>query len=71
MLVRHFLSGDDDLYQQMILPIDQEASGRDEAYKLAYAEKINMLTIEFSQHFLTPTQQIDWEKLVAYTSKRP
>ncbi len=36
-----FISGDDQLYQEIIKPIDKEARRKDEAFKKAYAAKIN------------------------------
>lgn len=67
----HFLSGDEELYQKLIVPIGEEAARQDEAYKAAYAARINQLTIQFSEHFMTSDNQIDWVKLIEAASKRP
>ncbi len=64
-----FISGDDNLYREMIAPIDKEARQRDEVFKKAYAAKINEMTQDFMAHFITDNQ-IDWGKLVDHVSKR-
>ncbi len=65
----HFISGDDDLYREIITPIDQEAREKDEAFKKAYAAKVNEMTQDFMENFITDNQ-IDWLKLVDFVSKR-
>jgi len=66
----HFISGDDQMYQEIIKPIDKEARQKDEAFKKAYAAKINEMTIDFAKDFMTQDNQIDWVRLVDYVSKR-
>jgi len=64
-----FISGDDDLYRQIIAPLDAEAKRKDEAFRAAYVAKVHELTLEFSLNFLKDGQ-IDWLKLVEYVSGR-
>jgi len=64
-----FVSGDDNLYQAIIVPIDQEAKRKDELFKSTYDAKVNEMTIDFTRYFIT-NNQIDWVKLVDYVSKR-
>ena len=64
-----FLSGDDNLFREIIKPIDQEAREKDAAFQSAYAAKINELTAELSLNFLSDGQ-IDWIKLVEFVSGR-
>lgn len=64
-----FISDDDNLYREIIAPIDKEARQKDEVFKKAYAAKINEMTQEFMLHFITKNQ-IDWGKLVDHVSKR-
>ena len=64
-----FLSGDDQLYQKIILPIDAEARQKDDAFKEVYFSKVNEMTQEFAQDFMKD-HRIDWVKLVDYVSKR-
>lgn len=66
----HFVSGDDNLYQEIIRPIDEEARQKDETFKKAYAAKVNEMTLDFTNNFMTPENQIDWLKLIEYVSKR-
>lgn len=64
-----FISGDDDLYREIITPIDKEARQKDEAFKKAYVSKINEMTQDFMERFITDNQ-IDWVKLIEHVSKR-
>ena len=66
----YFISGDEQLYQEIIKPIDKEARQKDEAFKKAYAAKVNEMTIDFTKDFMTRDSQIDWLKLIDYVSKR-
>ena len=66
----HFVSGDDNLYQEIIRPIDEEARQKDETFQKAYASKVNEMTQDFTNNFMTPENQIDWLKLIDYVSKR-
>ncbi len=65
-----FISGDDELYREIIRPIDEEARVRDETFKKAYAAKVNEMTQEFTNSFMTPDNQIDWFKLIDFVSRR-
>ncbi|GFE70953.1 PmeII family type II restriction endonuclease [Chroococcus sp. FPU101] len=65
----NFLSEDDNLYQEIIVPIDQEAQKKDALFQQTYAAKINEMTQEFMHDFMN-NNQIDWTKLVDYVSKR-
>jgi hypothetical protein len=64
-----FISEDDDLYREIIKPIDKEAKRKDEDFKNAYNAKINEMTKDFIERFITDSQ-IDWIKLVDFVSKR-
>lgn len=63
-----FISKDDNLYREIIVPIDKEARRKDEEFKKAYSAKINEMTQDFMEHFMTEGQ-IDWIKLVDFVSK--
>lgn len=67
---RHFISDDDNLYREIIAPIDKEARRKDEDFKKAYASKVNEMTQEFTANFMTAGNQIDWLTLVAFVSRR-
>lgn len=64
-----FLSGDDNLYQEIVVPIEREAQQKDTEFKKAYAAKINEMTAELIRDF-TVGGQLDWPKLIAYVSGR-
>lgn len=65
----HFLSGDDNLFREIIKPIDEEAREKDTAFKRAYTAKINEMSVELGLNFLREGQ-IDWIKLVEFVSGR-
>ncbi|HVF90917.1 MAG TPA: PmeII family type II restriction endonuclease [Blastocatellia bacterium] len=64
-----FVSGDANLYREIIVPIDKEAKEKDENFKRAYNAKVNEMTEDFIQSFMT-AHRIDWIKLVDFVSKR-
>ena len=64
------ISGDNELYKNIILPLDKEAKKRSDSFKEVYAEKSNEMTKEFSDTFLTKKGSIDWEKMIDLVSKK-
>ena len=64
------ISGDNELYKNIILPLDKEAKKRSDNFKEAYAEKSNEMIREFSDNFLTKKGSIDWEKMIDFVSKK-
>ena len=64
-----FISGDDNLYREIIAPIDAEARQKDEVLKETYTAKVNEMTLEFMQNFMLE-HRIDWLKLIDYVSQR-
>jgi hypothetical protein len=66
----HFISDDENLYREIIAPIDKEARQRDETFKRAYAAKVNEMTQDFTENFITADNQIHWSKLVDFVSKK-
>ncbi|HEY0429021.1 MAG TPA: PmeII family type II restriction endonuclease [Pyrinomonadaceae bacterium] len=65
-----FISGDSELYREIIKPIEEEALERDAEFKKTFDGKINNMVKEFSNIFLDAEGQIDWVKIVDYISKR-
>ncbi len=65
-----FISGDNKFYQQIVVPIDREAKKRDENFRNTYSAKINELTKDFSENYLTDDGHINWEKLIDFVSKK-
>lgn len=65
----NFISCDDNLDQEIIVPIEQKAKEKNENFKAAYVAKVNEMTQEFMLKFISKNQ-IDWVKLIDYVSKR-
>ncbi len=62
-----FISGDTNLYLDIIEPIGHKAKQKNEEFFENYAQIINKLTLEFSQRFCDDGK-IDWARLVEYNS---
>jgi hypothetical protein len=63
------ISGDDDLYVRIIEPLGEEAKQKDEVFKDAYSQKVNLLTAQFLTEFCTDGI-IDWHMLLQFVSSR-
>ena len=65
-----FISGDSDLYLKIIEPLSTKAKERNDDFQKSYARVINKFTIEFSQSFCKPNNDIDWDKIVRFNSSK-
>jgi len=69
------ISGDPNLFVDIIEPLGSKAKERNESFLVEYAKVINRFTKEFIDGFCTSDGLIDWEKLVRFNSaaqtKRP
>jgi hypothetical protein len=65
-----FISGNHELYTEIIEPLGHQAKERNEDFEEAYARVINKFTIKFAQEFCGSDGVIDWEKIVRLISKR-
>lgn len=63
------ISGDSELYQKIIQPLDREAKKRDEIFKDLYTKKVNEMTKDLIEFFYTD-HALDWNKIVDYVSKK-
>jgi len=63
-----FISGDNNLYTNIIEPLGHNAKVRNEEFEKSYAQMINKFTKEFSNQFCDDNGNIDWEKLVQFNS---
>ncbi len=63
-----FVSGDENLYTELIEPIGHNAQEKNEIYLHEYAKVINRFTTEFSVQFCTEVGAIDWQRLVRFNS---
>ncbi len=63
-----FISGDADLYTEIIEPLGHKAKEKNDEFLQSYAQMINKFTREFSNEFCEPNGEIDWKKLVVFNS---
>ncbi|MBN2090691.1 cytosolic protein [candidate division KSB1 bacterium] len=63
-----FISGNDNLYKEIIEPLGYMAKEKNEDFLNAYPKMINKFTKEFTRDFCKETGEIDWEKLVEFNS---
>ncbi len=64
----HFLSGDRDLYLEIIEPIGYEARRHNEDFAEKRSALINRFTLEFIQGYCDEQGNVDWAKLVRFNS---
>jgi hypothetical protein len=62
-----FISGDKNLYINLIQPLGHRAKERNEEFLGEYAQIVNKFTLEFSQRFCVDGK-IDWDALVRFNS---
>lgn len=65
-----FISGDENLYKELIIPIGHLAKEKNDQFLESYARMINKFTLEFSKGFCAENGDINWQKLVEYNSGR-
>ena len=63
-----FISGNENLYLEIIEPLGYNAKSKNDEYELLYSSMINRFTSEFSTTFCKENGEIDWNKLVQYNS---
>ena len=64
-----FISGNENLYVEIIEPLGHKAKEKNDEFQKAYAQIINMFTSEFSKEFCSKGH-IDWQKIVEMNSKK-
>ena len=62
------ISGDDNLYKNIIQPLSSEAKERDGIFKDLYGKKINEMTKDIIELFCN-NDSIDWGKIIDHVSK--
>jgi len=62
------VSGDDQLYKEIIKPLDKESKKWDEIFRESYTKKVNEMTKDVVNLFYTK-DTLDWEKIIDYVSK--
>ncbi|MBN4072251.1 cytosolic protein [Flavobacteriales bacterium AH-315-E23] len=63
-----FISGDTDLYTEIIEPLGHKAKQKNDEFLKSYSQMINKFTREFGNDFCNSKGAIDWEKLVKFNS---
>ncbi len=64
-----FISGDKELYTEIIEPLGHKAKEKNELFWEAYSDILNKFTFEFGNKFCEPSGKINWVKLVEFNSK--
>jgi hypothetical protein len=65
-----FISGNENLYIDLIEPLGHKAKDRNDEFIKSYAQMINKFTKEFTNDFCKDTGEINWEKLVKFNSEK-
>jgi hypothetical protein len=65
-----FISGDENLYIDLIEPLGHKAKERNDEFVKSYAQMINIFTKEFSNDFCKDSGEINWDKLVRFNSEK-
>ncbi len=63
-----FISGNSQLYTEIIEPLGFKAKEKNNDYMESYAQKINKFVKEFTIEFCKVSGEIDWVKLVKFNS---
>ena len=63
-----FISGDNNLYVDIIEPLGHKAKERNEAFMESYSKMLNKFTREFTIDFCNDDGEINWQKLVKFNS---
>lgn len=65
----HFISGEENLYLELIEPIGYQATRHNEAFSAGRSTLQAQLVDDFSRDFCFPDGTIDWERLVQFNSR--
>ena len=63
-----FISGNSNLYTEIIEPLGHKAKERNEEFLQSYSNMLNQFTNEFIKEFCKENGEIDWKKLVEFNS---
>lgn len=64
-----FISGEEDLFIEIIEPLGYKAKEKNETFMKSYAQMLNKFTKEFTTDYCKESGEINWEKLVKFNSK--
>lgn len=63
-----FISGDTNLYRDIIEPLGHKAKEKNEEFRELYEKRLNLFVKEFANNFCEEDGGIDWDKLVQFNS---
>ena len=63
-----FISGEENLYLDIIEPFGYKAKEKNEAFIVAYSKLLNKLVLEFAQEFCDKDGSINWTKILILNS---
>lgn len=63
-----FISGNSELYFDIIEPLSNKAKERNELFNSEYAKIVTKFSYDFTAEFCLPDAAIDWQKLVEFNS---
>jgi hypothetical protein len=63
-----FISGEKELYTEIIEPLGHKAQEKNEEFQQSYAQMLNRFTLEFGKEYCNSDGSIDWERLVRFNS---
>ena len=64
----NFISGNENLYTEIIEPLGYKAKERNEDFIKSYSQMLNKFTLDFASKFCKANGEIDWNKLVQFNS---
>lgn len=64
-----FISGNDDLYTEIIEPLGHKAKEKNDKFVKIYNQRLNKFVKEFSNEYCKESGEIDWKKLVKFNSE--
>jgi Type II restriction endonuclease EcoO109I len=65
-----FISGDSELYTEIIEPLGHQAKERNDEFMMLYGQVLNKLTGQFITKYCKATGEIDWQLIVELNSKK-
>lgn len=65
-----FISGNQDLYTEIIEPLGYKSKERNEEFLVSYSKMLNHFTKDFINDFCKDNGEIDWNKLVKFNSAK-
>jgi hypothetical protein len=65
-----FISGDENLYTEIIEPLGYKAREKNDNFTQSYAQMINKFVLEFGTQYCKSNGDIDWGKLVKFNSSK-